>query len=264
MSKPVLHPSTAAPPAPFASRMLRLRSWLVPQWVGRRRSVSSKVLPGPETIEPELPPQPRKPALKHSESGWDGSLSSEASSECAVCLENLPLVDMARRVIGECGHAVCNDCFISLERAHAARECEDPLCCPVCRTEIGADPSQWVAFQTDSVRGRQYFQHLETGDTQWTRPKGSRAFWQKVTVQPGNRVCYFNLATGESCSERPSSMRKSIYARQPTAEKAKQLETSAVDGSESEKAAASASATISLAMPPVRRRISMCDEQGDQ
>ena len=96
--------------------------------------------------------------------------------------------------------------------------------CPVCRATIAEDPSQWMAFQTDSLRGRTYFQDTDSGDTQWQRPAGSHAFWQQIIVQPGNKSRFFNLATGESCSKRPASMRKKIYVRQCTVEQKKEGE----------------------------------------
>ena len=105
-------------------------------------------------------------------------------------------------------------------------------------------PRAWLAYQTDSLRGRTYFHHLDSGESSWERPRGSAAFWQRF-VRPKQTGCdkaaqqtddtrqdldlgqhsglgvgslpcpesfYINLATGECVSSRPKEMISAIFA----------------------------------------------------
>jgi len=182
---------------------------------------------------------------------WSGRADDDQRSECVVCLGDFALSDMERRVLGNCGHTICVQCFEQMERSAATSNIQrrdtagaPPVLCPVCREPAAPDPRAWLAYQTDSLRGRTYFHHLDSGESSWERPRGSAAFWQRF-VRPKQTECdkaaqqtddtrqeldlceysspklgslprpesfYINLATGECVSSRPKEMISTIFA----------------------------------------------------
>lgn len=192
-------------------------------------------------------------ALRSAKRGaWSGRADDTERSECVVCLGDFPLSQMERRVLGNCGHTVCVQCFEQMEESMADADAAlgvASVLCPVCREPAAPDPRAWLAYETDSLRGRTYFHHLESGESSWERPRGSGAFWQRF-VRPEQPGCgdkaaqqthdvrqeldqqgqqgqqsalrvgslprpesfYINLATGESVNSRPREMRHTIFA----------------------------------------------------